>query len=75
MELNKAIRLRIIELIKEYNTNPNRLSLSCGLSRSTIPKFLNNHRSIKIETITLICQSLNISIADFFDSPLFCYRI
>lgn len=66
MELNKAIRLQINELIKKSNTNPNRLSLACGLSRSTISKFLHNQRSIKIETITLICQSLNISISDFF---------
>lgn len=71
MDLKEAIRLRIKELIKENNTNANKLSLDCGLSRSTIRKFLKSNRSIKIETITLICQALNISLTEFFNSPLF----
>ena len=72
MELNEAIRLRIIELIKQNKTNGNALALKCGISRSSINRFLNKkHKSIKIETITLIAQAFNITLQDFFNSSLF----
>ncbi len=71
MELKEAIRLRILELMKQHNTNPNKLALDCGLSRSSIATFLRFHRTIKIETITLICQTFNMSLSDFFNSSLF----
>lgn len=72
MDLSEAMRLRIQELIDEYNTNGNRLALSSGFNRSNINRFLKKkNKSIKIESITLICQSLGISLKDFFDSKLF----
>lgn len=72
MDLSEAMRLRIQELIAEYNTNANQLALSSGFNRSNINKFLRKkNKSIKIESITLICQSLGISLKDFFDSKLF----
>ena len=72
MDLSEAMRLRIQELIAEYNTNGNKLALSSGFNRSNISKFLRKkHKIIKIESIALICQSLEISLKDFFDSKLF----
>lgn len=72
MDLSEAMRLRIQELIAEYNTNGNKLALSSGFNRSNINRFLRKkNKSIKIESITLICQSFNISLKDFFDSTLF----
>lgn len=72
MDLSEAMRLRIQELIDEYNTNGNRLALSSVFNRSNINRFLRKkNKSIKIESITLICQSLGISLKDFFDSKLF----
>lgn len=72
MDLSEAMRLKIQELIDEYNTNGNRLALSSGFNRSNINRFLRKkNKSIKIESITLICQSLGISLKDFFDSKLF----
>lgn len=72
MDLSEAMRLRIQELIDEYNTNGNRLALYSGFNRSNINRFLRKkNKTIKIESITLICQSLGISLKDFFDSKLF----
>lgn len=72
MYLTDAIRLRILELIKANHINGNKLSVASGINRSTINKFLRcQSNSIKIETITLICQSLNITLKDFFDNELF----
>lgn len=72
MDLSEAMRLRIQELIDEYHTNGNRLALSSGFNRSNINRFLRRkNKSIKIESITLICQSLGISLKDFFDDKMF----
>ena len=72
MDLSEAIRIRLKKLIDESNTNGNKLALSSGINRSNINRFLRNqNKSIKIESITLICQSLNISLKDFFDDKVF----
>ncbi len=72
MYLSEAIRKRIENLMKENKTNGNNLALNSGIDRSTINRFLRKqNKSIKIETITLICQSLNMTLKDFFDDKLF----
>ena len=72
MDLSKAMRLRIKNLMAENKVNGNKLALSSGIDRSTINRFLRGqNKSIKIETITLICQALNISLKDFFDDKVF----
>lgn len=72
MDLSDAIRIRIKELMKDNNINGNKLSLESGIDRSTINRFLRKeNKSIKIETITLICQALDISLKDFFDDNVF----
>lgn len=72
MYLSEAIRIRLKKLINENNTNGNKLALSSGINRSNINRFLRKqNKSIKIESITLICQSLNISLKDFFDDEIF----
>ena len=72
MELTKAIRVRILELMKINNVKAGRLALMCGLYPSTIRRFLKEeNRKIKIETITLIAQAFNMSLKEFFDSDIF----
>lgn len=72
MELQSAIRLRIIDLMKKYNINGNQLALACGISRSTIHKFIKGTtKSLTIETITLISQSFNMTLTDFFNDNIF----
>lgn len=72
MDLSDAIRKRLKELMKENNISGNKLSLESGIDRSTINRFMRKeNKSIKIETITLICQALDISLKDFFDDSVF----
>lgn len=72
MYLSEAIRIRINNLITENNLNGNKLALYSGMNRSNINRFLRRkNKSIKIESITLICQGLNISLKDFFDDDVF----
>lgn len=72
MYLSEAIRIRINNLITQNNLNGNKLALYSGINRSNINRFLRRkNKSIKIESITLICQGLNISLKDFFDDDVF----
>lgn len=72
MYLSEAMRIRIKGLIKDNNTNGNQLALSSGINRSNINRFLRgDNKSITIESITLICQALNITLKDFFDDKVF----
>lgn len=72
MDLSKAMRLRIKKLMDDNKVNGNKLALSAGIDRATINRFLRGqNKSIRIETITLICQSLGISLKDFFDDKVF----
>ncbi len=72
MYLSEAMRLRIKKLIIDNKTNGNKLALSSGINRSNINRFLRGqNKSITIESITLICQALNITLKDFFDDKIF----
>ncbi len=72
MYLSDAMRVRIKKLIEKNNINGNKLALNSGINRSNINRFLRGqNKSITIESITLICQALNITLKDFFDDKVF----
>lgn len=72
MELNDVISARITNLCKENNLSINRLASICGLRQSTVSNILNgNSKNPTISSIKKICDGLEISLADFFDDPIF----
>ena len=72
MYLSEAMRLRLKNLIEENKTNANKLSLLSGMNRSNIRRFLKGeNKTIKIESITLICNALGITLKDFFSDEVF----
>lgn len=72
MELNDMIRERITNLCKENGLSINRLASICGLRQSTVSNILNgNSKNPTISSIKKICDGLKISLADFFDDPIF----
>ena len=72
MDLSKAIRIRIINLIKERNISVSKLSTLAGISRSTLSKFLSGKRKlIRLDMIEYICEGLDIKLKDFFDDKVF----
>ena len=72
MELNAMIGSRITNLCKENNLSINRLASICGLRQSTVSNILNgNSKNPTISSIKKICDGLEISLADFFDDPIF----
>ena len=72
MDINEATRGRIRELCHERKITPNGLSYICGVSQSTIKSILNREsKSPKVETIKKLCDGLEITIAQFFDTEIF----
>ncbi|MBP3441642.1 MAG: helix-turn-helix transcriptional regulator [Clostridia bacterium] len=63
---------RIYELCKEREITPNALSYLSGVSQSTVKSILNGEsKNPGIVTIKKLCDGLNVSIVEFFDTEKF----
>lgn len=72
MTLKEAIIQRILDLCEEHSLTINKLSTVCGMTQSTINNIVNGrNKSTTTSTVKKICDGLNITIADFFNDPLF----
>lgn len=72
MTLKEAIIRRILNLCEEHGLTVNRLSTVCGMTQSTLNNIVNGrNKSTTTSTVKKICDGLDITIADFFDDPLF----
>ena len=72
MLLPEAIKLRIIELLNENNLSAYKLSYKGGISPSNVSDILRG-KVIEptISTLLHICECANITLKEFFDSPIF----
>ncbi|MBE6651948.1 MAG: helix-turn-helix transcriptional regulator [Ruminococcaceae bacterium] len=72
MRIGEAVRLRILELCREKLITVNGLSYICGITQSTLSNIMTGrNQSTTISTIKKICDGLEITIQDFFNSPIF----
>ena len=72
MNAKQAVAVRIQELCKERGITVNTLANMAGTSPSTIYSMLNEKSSNPgIVTIHQVCDGLEISLREFFDSPIF----
>ena len=72
MRVGEAVRLRIIELCCANEITLNKLSTICGITQSTLNNIVNRQNATTtVSTVQKICDGLNITILDFFSSPLF----
>ncbi len=63
---------RIYELCRERGITPNALSYLAGVSQSTIKSILNGEsKNPGIVTLKKICDGLDITIVDFFNTEEF----
>lgn len=60
---------RITELRAAKGLTTNRLANLCGLSQSFIRSVELGEKGITVESLGLICETLKISLKDFFDVP------
>lgn len=72
MQLNEAVSKRISEILHERDMTQYQLYIKSGLPKSTINSVINClYDSVKLRVIHEMCQGLDISISEFFTSPLF----
>ena len=72
MDIGKAVCQRIIELCAEHNITINKLATVSGITQSTLNNIVSGrNNSTTISTIKKICDGLDISVQDFFNSELF----
>lgn len=72
MNAKEAVKARIIQLFNEHNIAVNSLANSAGIPPSTIYSILGE-KSLNPGVVSLqkICDGLDISLRQFFDSELF----
>ena len=72
MQLNEAVSRRLTELLHQNQMTPYQLYIKSGVPKSTIGNILNcAYPSMKLRIIHELCQGFDISITEFFSSPLF----
>lgn len=72
MQLNEAVSKRLAELLSQRNMTQYQLYMKSGVPKSTIGNIINcAYPSMKLRIIHELCQGLEVSITDFFTSPLF----
>ncbi len=72
MKTREAVAKRIEELCKQNNITINGLATQAAVPPSTVKNIIYGvSRNPGIVTIKILCDGLDISIQDFFDSPLF----
>ena len=72
MNVGNAVRERILELCRERGNTVNKLETMSGITQSTLNKINGGrNRSTTVSTVKKVCDGLDITIQDFFDSDLF----
>ncbi len=72
MRTKDAVAARITELCAERHMTINALANSAGISPSTVYSMLNaKSQNPGVVSIKMICDGLEITVRQFFDSPLF----
>ena len=72
MDTITAIKNRILRLCDERGISINKLATICALPPSSLKNILYGRSTDpKILTIKKICDGLEITLAEFFDSPEF----
>lgn len=72
MNISQATIKRILELCNERNLTVNALSNISGVTQSTVNDIVNGTTyNAGIATIKKLCDGLEITVREFFDSELF----
>lgn len=72
MTINEAVKSRLLELCRQNGISLNKLCINSGVTQSTLNNFVSGrNRSITLSTLKKLCDGFEITITDFFASPLF----
>ncbi len=72
MTVDDAVRARILELCEERGLSVNKLCSISGVTQSTVNNIISGrNNSATVTTVKKLCDGLDITVEDFFSSPLF----
>ncbi len=72
MKTKQAVSQRILELCEQRGIAVNALATLAGVSPSTVYSMLNEKsQNPGVVSIKKLCDGLEISLREFFDSPIF----
>ena len=72
MNLNRAFAMRLSELLNKNKMSKYKLEKESGLTHSALRYIFNEvNIDVKFSTIVKVCDALNISLKEFFDSDIF----
>lgn len=70
--VNRALALRIEQLLKERGMTRYRLALNSGVTHSTLKNIMHETVSDNLlSTTILIANGFDMTVSEFLDSPLF----
>ncbi len=72
MNISQATAQRFIELCEQNGITINKLATISGVTQSTVNDIVNlKSKNVGIVTIKKLCDGLDISISEFFDTEVF----
>ena len=71
MKIETAVKNRILELCAEKNLTVNKLGTICGITQSTLKNITSGRNGATVSTIKKLCDGLDMSIIEFFDTDEF----
>lgn len=72
MNLQEAVKQRVLGLCKKNHITINKLAMLSGLYQSTVNSLIDgSSQNPKLLTIMRICLGLNMELKDFFDDDVF----
>lgn len=72
MQIADAVKEKIINLGHDNNISINKLAVMGGQTQSTLQSLIDGKsKKPKLLTLVRVCDSLNITLKEFFDDALF----
>ena len=72
MTTQRAVALRISNLLVKNNMTQYALCKKIAMPEETLRSIINErYKTVKLDTIILICDGFNMTIQEFFDDDLF----
>ncbi|MCL2507915.1 MAG: helix-turn-helix transcriptional regulator [Oscillospiraceae bacterium] len=71
MNIQIAVKDRILELCSSRKITVNKLGTICGITQSTLKNIVSGRNGATVLTVKKICDGLDMTIVDFFDTEEF----
>lgn len=72
MDLQQAVKYRILKLCRERNITINKLAMLAGMNQSTVNSLIDGtSQNPKLLTILRLCLGLDMELKEFFNDSVF----